>query len=209
MFVKSRLIAVFTLAVLTNAFAVSPPLFGSCDSDGECSAIFNHSLPEAKAVCGERSASVAWRKDSKSLLLQCMGSATDQEDNVSYLINGREVVGLNYGRYVKISFLQQNPATSVPDKFSSVPVCAPANVEKLHTSAFVLLDKRPGDLGTSYCYDITYLSTPGGGVRLDTNAGTVKAIDRTHFIGHVSDQTRQRIEKLIQVLRTWHGQQAN
>jgi hypothetical protein len=206
-FVKSRFVAAFTLAVSTSAFAVTPALMGSCDSDGECSAIFSRSLPEAKAVCGERSASVAWRKDSKPLLLQCTGSATDQEENVNYLVNGRDVVGLNYGRYVKISFLEQNPATSVPDKFGAVPVCAPANVDKLHTSTFVLLDKRPGDSGTSYCYDVTYLSTSDGGVRLDTNSGTVKATDRAHFVGYVSDRTQRRIEKLIQIFQTWHGLQ--
>jgi hypothetical protein len=209
MFVKSRLVAIFTLAASTSAFAVTPSLFGSCDSDGECSAIFNRSLPEVKALCGERTASVAWVKDSRPLLLQCVSSATDQEDNVNYLINGRDVVGLNYGRYVKISFLQQNPATSVPDKFGSVPVCTPANVEKLHTSAFVLLDKRPGESGTSDCYDVTYLSTSGDGVRLDTNAGTVRATDRAHFSGRVSNRTRQRVERLIQLFQTWRDQQPN
>lgn len=207
MFVKSRLVVAFTFAASTSAFAVTPPLFGSCDSDGECSAVFNRSLSEAKAVCGERTASVAWRKDSEPLLLQCAGSATDQEGNVNYLVNGRNVVGLNYGRYIKISFLEQNPATSVPDKFGAVPVCAPMNMDKLHTSTFVLLDKRPRDSGASYCYDVTYLSTPGGAVRLDTNTGTVKATDKAHFVGHVSDRPRQRIERLIQVFQTWHDQQ--
>ncbi|WP_133663804.1 hypothetical protein [Paraburkholderia sp. BL10I2N1] len=64
MSVKSRLIAVFALAASTSAFAATPSLFGSCDSDGERSAIFDRSLPEAKALCGERPASVAWRMNS-------------------------------------------------------------------------------------------------------------------------------------------------
>lgn len=139
-------------------------------------------------------------------MLQCVGSATDEEDNVSYIVNGSEGVGLNYGRYVKINFLQQNPAAPVPDKFGSVPVCVPANLEKLHKSAFVLLYKRPDETGSSYCYDITYLSTSVGGVRLETNARTVSATDRTYFSGHTPDP---RVKKLIQLFRTWHHEQPN
>ncbi|TDN70783.1 hypothetical protein B0G77_4279 [Paraburkholderia sp. BL10I2N1] len=126
---------------------------------------------------------------------------------MNYVINGSHVVGPNYGRYVKISFLRQNLATSVPDKFGTMPVCAPANVEKLRTSTLVLVDKRPGEPGTSYCYDVTYLSTEGDSVRLDTDAGTVSATDETHFAGHISDRTLQRVKRLIQVFQTWHGQQ--
>lgn len=209
MFAKSRLVAVFILMVSTGAFAITPSLFGNCDSDGECSAIFERSLPEAKALCGERPASVAWRKNSKPLLLQCMDSGTDQEDNLNYVVIGRDIVGLNYGRYVKISFLQQDPGTSVPDKFGTVPVCFPANLEKLRTTTFVLLDKRPGESGAPYCYDVTYLSISNDNVRLDTKAGIVKSTDRSHFLGRVTDRTRQRIERLLQVFQTWHEQQPN
>jgi hypothetical protein len=204
---KSKLVSAFILAASTLAFAGIPALFGNCDNDGECSAIFNRSLPEAKAVCGERPASVAWTKHSKLLLLQCVGSASDQEDDMNYLVNGRDVVGLNYGRYVKISFLEQNPATPVADKFGAVPVCTPAKVDKLHVSTFVLLGKRPDKSGSSSCYDVTYLSASGSNVRLEINEGTVKFTDRAHFVGHLSDRTRQRIEKLIQVFETWHDQQ--
>lgn len=209
MSVKSRLVGVFALAASTSALAAAPSLFGSCDGDGECSAVFNRSLPEAKSLCGERPASVAWRRDSKPLLLQCMGLETDQDDNVNYVINGHDVVGLNYGRYVKISFLQQNPATPIPDKFSAVPVCAPADVDRLRTSTFVLLDKRPGGSGAPYCYNVTYVSTSDEGVRLDTNAGAVSTTDKAHFSGHISNRTRQRVKALIQVFQTWHDQQPN
>ncbi|MDH6153107.1 MULTISPECIES: hypothetical protein [Paraburkholderia] len=209
MFVKFRLAAALTLTASMSALAATPSLFGSCDSNGECSAIFSRSLSEAKALCGERITSIAWRKDSKPILLQCVGSATDGEDNVSYIVNESDVVGLNYGRYVKINFLQQNPAAPVPDKFGEVPVCVPANLEKLQKSTFVLLYKRPDETGDSYCYDITYLSSSVGGVRLDTNTGTVSATDRTYFSGHASDRTRQRVKKLIQVFQTWHDEQPN
>jgi len=209
MFVKSRLAAVFTLTASMSAFAATPSLFGSCDSNGECSAIFSRSLTEAKALCGERTASVAWRKDSKPILLQCVGSATDGEGSVSYIVNGSDVVGLNYGRYVKVNFLQQNPAASVPDKFGAMSLCAPANLEKLRKSTFVLLYKRPDATADSYCYDVSYLSTLGGGVQLDTNAATVSAADRTYFSGHASNRTRLRVKKLIQVFQTWHDEQPN
>ncbi len=209
MFVKSRLAAVLTLTASMGALAATPSLFGSCDSNGECSAIFSRSLPEAKALCGERTASVAWRKDSTPILLQCVGSATDGEDNVSYVVNGGVVVGLDYGRYVKTSFLQQNPAASIPDKFGAVPVCAPANLEKLHKSTFVLLYKRPEEAADSYCYDVTYLTTSVGGIRLDTNAATVSATDKTYFSGHASDRTRQSVKKLMRVFQTWRDDQPN
>ncbi|WP_322032669.1 hypothetical protein [Paraburkholderia sp. J76] len=192
-----------------NALATTPSLFGGCDSNGECSAIFSSSLPEAKSLCGERTAFIAWRKDSKPILLQCMGSATDGEDNVSYIVNGSDVVGLNYGRYVKINFLQQNPAASVPGKFGTTPVCAPANLEKLHKSTFALLYKRPDDTADYYCYDVAYLSASSGGVRLDTNATTVSASDKNYFSGPASARTRLRVKKLTQVFQTWRTDQSN
>jgi len=208
-FVKFRLFSAFTLtvAIATSAFAATPPLFGSCDSNGECSAVFIRTLPEAKALCGDRPASVAWRKDSTLLLLQCIGSGTDREDSTSYLINGSGIVGLNYGRYVKISFMKQNPTTPIPDKFGTVPVCAPANVDKLRTSTFVLLDKRPGDSTTPYCYDVTYLITTGDSVQLDTNVGTVQTTDKSYFAERISARTRQHVERLVQIFRMWHDRQ--
>jgi hypothetical protein len=204
MFVKSSVIAALTLTVSMSAFAATPSVFGSCDNNRECSAIFSRSLPEAKALCGERTASVIWRKNFQPILLQCVGAATDEEDNVSYIVNGSDVVGLNYGRSVKVNFLQQNPAASIPDKFGSVRICAPANLEKLHNSTFVLLFKRPDETGDSYCYDVTYLSTSVGGVRLDTNARTLSPTNKTYFSGHTSARTRRRVKELIQVFQTWH-----
>jgi hypothetical protein len=209
MFVNSRLVAAFILLASPSAFAATPSLFGNCDSNGECSAIFSRSLPEAKALCGERTASVAWRKDSKPLLLQCMGFGTDHEDNANYVVSGPDVVGLNYGRYVKVSFLQQNPMTSIPDKFGAVPVCSPPSVEKLRTTTFVLLDKRPAKSGASYCYDVTYLNASDHSVQLDTNVRTVKPTDKSYFAGRLADRTRERVERLLQVFQTWHNQQAN
>ncbi|WP_162601021.1 hypothetical protein [Paraburkholderia sp. C35] len=206
---KSRFAAALTLAASVTVLAATPSLVGSCDSYGECSAIFSHSVPEAKAICGERTASVAWRKNSKPFLLQCLGSATDGEDSVNYVVDGSNVTGLNYGRFVKANFLQQNPTASVPDKFGTVPTCAPANLEKLHKSTFVLLYKRPDETTDSYCYDVTYLSTSGSDIRLDTNVATVSATDRTYFSGPTSDRTRQRVNKLIQMFRTWHDNQPN
>jgi hypothetical protein len=192
-----------------SAFAATPSLFGSCDSNGECSAIFNRSLPEAKALCGERTASVAWRRDSKSFLLQCVGFGTDHEDNSNYVVNGLDIVGLNYGRYVKVSLLQQSPSTLVPDKFGAVQVCSPPSLVKLRTTTFVLLDKRPTKSGASYCYDVTYLNASDHSVQLDTNVGTVKPNDKSYFAGRLTDRTRQRVERLFQAFQTWHNQQAN
>lgn len=207
MSVKFRLAAVLTLTASMSTLAATPALFGGCDSNGECSTIFNRSLPDVKTLCGERVTFIAWRKDSGSILLQCVGSATDGEQDVSYMVNGGNVVGLNSGRYIKINFLQSNPTASIPDKFGEMPVCAPANLEKLHKSTFVLLYKRPDDARDSYCYDITYLTSSVGGVRLDTNTGTVSTTDRTYFSGHIPDQTRQHVKKLIQMFQTWRYEQ--
>lgn len=207
MFVKSRITAVLALTASMNAAAASPSLFGSCDDNGECSAIFIRTLPEAKALCGQRTTSIAWRKNSKPILLQCVGSATDEEDNTSYVVNGVDVVGLNYGRYVKVDFLRQNSAASVAAPLGSLPFCGPADPEKLHNSAFVLLYKRPNENQDFYCYDVTYLSTTAGGVQLDTSAGIVAATNRTYFSGHTSNRTKQRVKELSQMFETWRDEQ--
>jgi len=210
MFAKSSFIACVTIfaSISAAASAVPSPLFGSCDNNGECSAVFNRSVSETQLLCGTKTASIAWRKNSAALLLQCTGSDT-AEENRNYVVDGRNVIGLNYGRYVKTHFLQQNPEGAVPDKFGSTPVCTAANKEKLLTSTFVLLDKRPGESGVPYCYDITYLSPISGAFQLNTNAGPVSANDQDHFLANISGQKKQYIQRLIEVFSKWRIEQAN
>ncbi|MFM0647418.1 hypothetical protein PQR14_24120 [Paraburkholderia bryophila] len=209
MFVKYGLIAWVTAFTSISVVAsAAPPLFGSCDNDGECSAVFDRSVPEAQSLCGSKTTSIAWRKNATELLLQCTGSDT-AENNRNYVVDDSNVIGLSYGRYVKISFLQQNPSAAVPDKFGSTLVCAAADIEKLHTSTFVLLDKRPGESGTSYCYGITYLAFKSGAFQLSTNKNSISASDHEHYLAHVSSQTKQRAQRLLEVFRKWQGEQPN
>jgi len=118
MFAKSSFIACVTIfaSISAAASAVPSPLFGSCDNNGECSAVFNRSVSETQLLCGTKTASIAWRKNSAALLLQCTGSDT-AEENRNYVVDGRNVIGLNYGRYVKTHFLQQNPEGAVQHQF--------------------------------------------------------------------------------------------
>lgn len=204
MFVKSSLVAWFAAFASISAVAstATAPLFGSCDADGECSAVFDRSVKETRPICGANIASIAWRKNSSVVLLQCVGSDT-AEENKNFLVDGDSVIGLNYGRYVKVGFLQQSQDVVVPDKFGSTPLCSPADRKKLSESMFVLLDKRPGESGTAYCYDITYLSSVAGVFHLDTNAGPIIANDRDHFMARVPSRTKRQIKRLVEIFSGW------
>lgn len=120
MFAKLDFVACFAALASLNAAALGAPmpLFGSCDANGECSAEFNRSLQETRPVCGVEVAAIAWRKNSSVALLQCVGPDT-AEENKNFLVDGDNVSGLNFGRYIKVGFLQQSQGVAVPDKFGS------------------------------------------------------------------------------------------
>ena len=204
MFAKRDFVVCFAALASLNAVALGAPmpLFGNCDANGECSAEFTRPLQETRPVCGTNIVSIAWRKNSSVILLQCVGSDT-AEENKNFLVDGDSVIGLNYGRYVKVGFLQQSQDVVVPDRFGSTPLCSPADRKKLSASMFVLLDKRPGESGMAYCYDITYLSSVAGVFHLDTNASPIIANDRDHFMARVPSRTKRQIKRLVEIFSGW------
>lgn len=205
---KRDFVACFAAVASLNAGALGAtiPLVGSCGADGECSAVFDQSMKETRPVCGAKIASIAWQKNSSVVLLQCVGSDT-AEENKNYFVDGDKVIGLNYGRYVKVGFLKQSQDVTAPDKYGTTPLCSPVDTKKLSESMFVLLDKRPGESGAAYCYDVTYLSSVAGAFHVDTNAGPILPNDRDHFMVRVPSQTKRQVKRLVHMFSGWKASQ--
>ncbi len=180
-------------------------LVGDCNGRNECVVTANGKISRKDRLCESANLSTLWIKGSEKYLIQCRGGDT-AEDNVVWIVDTRAGFfgRLDYGRFIKKSTLEKNPDVEIPDQFRARNLCDPIDVNKLESSDFVLLDKRPTDKDDNpYCYAPTYLTLKSGKLAIEISVDGVTRHDPDHAVHSVSTRDRKNLNSLLSTLRQW------
>lgn len=209
MFARYRIIILLAkISLLYSPIAMSSTqeITGNCDNAGECTATFDSHNTSANALCADGTLIAAWHNGITPILLQCQSKGTSEE-NKTYVLQENIILGLNYGRYVSLNYIKNHPAESVQDKFSTTPLCAPAEADKLDKSNFILLRKQPNQDKNSYCYQVTHLIPGTSDLLLFSNETQVSHKNKDYFLPSIGKKTRKNIIKITRQIYLWQEQQ--
>ncbi|WGS50869.1 hypothetical protein LFL96_05025 [Paraburkholderia sp. D15] len=166
-----------------------------CNSYGVCAGQIFLKGTSATNLCDSDTMTIAWRKTQGTMLMVCNSKDT-AEDNNAYVVSKSSVVGLNFGRYVDMVAIASNPNIEIPDQFSSKPLCAPASMEKLNSSDFLLLNKVPRN--GSYCYDVAYLKVKDNSpLQIEIENKYVKPGDSDFYSGKLKQEKIKSARKIF------------
>lgn len=208
MFARYRTIILFAShSLLHSPLAVSgtQEITGTCDNTGECIATFDSHNTSANALCAEGSLIAAWHSKGTPILLQCQSNGTSEE-NKTYVLQKRIILGLNYGRYISLNYVKNHPTESVQGRFSTTPLCAPAESDKLEKSDFILLKKQPAQDRNSYCYEVTYLIPGTSNLLLFSNNAQIDHENEEYFLPSISSKTQKNIVDIAHQIYLWKNQ---
>jgi hypothetical protein len=193
---------------LAKTETVSEISAGGCNDAHECVVSFNREALTPDRLCQSSGLSALWLQGSGKYLIQCKSGDT-AENNVVWIVdsNAKFFGRLNYGRFITRSAVEINPNLKIPDKFGSRSLCHPIDLIKLKASDFPLLDKRPAELKDApYCYEMTYLKLADAKLVIDIGRGAETLGDSHHVVHSVSTRDRERLTRLVELLRHWHPQ---
>jgi hypothetical protein len=178
--INSVLLGVIMSTTVFAAPLTTPENFiaSGCDAAGECHGQLKISGSSAESLCSSTSMTLAWRKNRMPMLMTC-NITKDDDGGRSFVVSGKTVTELTYGRFVSISALIDNPDMNIPDRFSQKPLCSPASIRKLKKATFTLLNKTPSNNG--YCYEVTYIHAGDRRVYIERNNGLVDPRDSNYF----------------------------
>jgi hypothetical protein len=174
-----------------------------CDNNNLCSAFFENESAKVEKFCNPSHFSITWKRGREIYLFQCRGRGTTEGENKNWIVDIQHNIyfKVGYGRFYDQNKLIANPDIRIPDSFQARPLCHPAIDEKLRTSDFVLLDKRPSDDEQNpYCYEPTYLTISGGQFHILTSEGTLHRSDADHQMYKASASEKMGLQTLLKSL---------
>jgi len=153
-------------------------------ANNECVVFVNDKSPVAEAVCGDAAVTLRWNVGGNAFLTTCEDAGTEEQDtNFLSDAEGSQARKLVYGRPVLKQFLLQHHSGPVPDKFASRPYCTPPSSRQVSESTFVLLEKRPANTESGYCFEPTYVHYDKEQFTVDTGKGQIACVGSGLFRG--------------------------
>ncbi|WP_162877995.1 SH3 domain-containing protein [Trinickia diaoshuihuensis] len=186
----------FCLFAYETAHATEPA--ASACANGECVVFVNDKPPAAEALCDGVAVTIRWTVGGNVFLTTCEDAGT-VEQNTNFLSDaaGNHAIKLVYGRPVLKQFVRQHPGGPVPDKFAPRPYCTPPLLQKVATSAFILLDKRPASTENGYCFEPTYVHYDKGQVTIDTAKARIAVSNKDYYGEPPTAQQQSNLAALI------------